>query len=70
MTTEALVKIFNTEFGMSAWPESYEVDYETYANVCVSVIKERTRYAINGRIVISIGPNEGIMLKNVELILK
>jgi len=81
MTTEELRKKFNDEFGpKDGWPLAYEVNAETYGNVCQSVFTWaaadnidkifRRGYGDLGIVEIAIGPNNGIMFKNVELILK
>ena len=76
MTTNELRDRFNNSFGLYKWPTTFEVDHETYANVCHDLfvhIKENNSTARIGsitRIEISIGPNHGIFFKNVELILK
>ena len=67
MTIEELLNHFNTNHGIVAnWPESYEVDHETFANICDFYF----HHEIDGFIKIFIGKNNGIMFKNVELILK
>lgn len=38
MTTDELHRFFNDKFGTyKSWPSKYEVDHETYANVCQTV---------------------------------
>jgi uncharacterized protein YeaC (DUF1315 family) len=77
MTTAQLKSIFNNEFGLGKWPDKYEVDHETYANVCQAIFNwlVETGNAQNypcleqDKEAISLGPNNGIMFKNVELIL-
>lgn len=79
MTAIELIKFFNQEFSKETpWPESYEVDAETYANVCQfifsKVVKEEEELLADWgefyTIRISVGKkNSGIMFKNVELIL-
>jgi hypothetical protein len=83
MTTDELHKLFNEEFGLNSWPITYEVDHETYANVCQSIFIHNAKDAklfwdnIENRkaksdlkaISILIGEHNGIMFKNVELIL-
>jgi hypothetical protein len=66
-TTEELRRKFNNEFRLSKWPATYEVDSETYANVCQTIFEWAGDL---GLVKIAIGPNNGIMFKNVELILK
>jgi len=73
LTIVELKKLFNES---NELPKTYEVDAETYANVCQSIFNnlwEFTEYwSERGirRIDLSLGPNKGIMFKNVELILK
>lgn len=53
------------------WPETFEVDHETYANVCQHVFDHIADNVEWGPIYeIALGPNKGLMFKNVELILK
>jgi len=71
MTTTELRKKFNSQFGIGVdWPKTYEVDAETYGNVCQSIFNNlREKYEYNV-IEISLGEHGGIMFKNVELIIK
>jgi len=80
MTTNELINFFNNTYGIDKeWPRTYEVDAETYLNVCQSVIEWSIARNLNvlrleGRIQgyhvgINVGPNKGIYFKNVELIL-
>lgn len=79
MTADELRKYFIETYGISiAWPKTFEVDHETYANCCQEIfnnfdfkdwsnmtgIKDVMFYTI------ALGPNRGLMFKNVELILK
>lgn len=79
MTTEELRRKFNETFGIDNWwPTFYEVDAETYGNVCNDIINHLINDIklymewdnLDKRVSISVGPNNGIMYKNVELILK
>lgn len=77
MTTSELYGLFNNTFGIGSWPKTYDVDHETYANVCQTLFEWKAeRVFVNNIkddmkwIEISIGANNGIMFKNVELILK
>ena len=75
MTANELIQFFNDRFILGEWPDQYEVDYETYANVCQTVFEhESTEILYFGKegsgVAVSLGPNHGIMFKNVELILK
>lgn len=78
MTAAELRRLFNNEFGLGSWPKTYEVDHETYANVCQAffswAIKNENDELVwieDGKVLIKValGPNFGIMFKNVELIL-
>lgn len=68
MTTEELAKKMNTEFSMTKWPAFMEVDHETYANVCHTILSEKVMNA-GGYVAIAIGNKRGLMFKNVQLIL-
>lgn len=75
MTAQELKNKLDNEFGFNKWPDTYEVDADTYANCCQFAFD-------NPRIFQGYGPNyvsitialgrlhNGIMFKNVELILK
>lgn len=76
MTANDLIRKFN-RYGLNKWPKTSAVDHVTYANVCQFIFESKIRnheeIAFQGNatdIVISVGPNNGIMFKNVELILK
>lgn len=85
MTSNELRKLFNDKFGNEKWPKTYEVDHETYANICQDIFdhhvqsktmfwdsvenaKDITDFQVIG-IFLGLTKN-GIMFKNVELILK
>ena len=77
MTTQELRKTFNDTFGLTDWPEKYEVDHETYANVCQELFSWKAERVFANNIEegikwieVSLGPNNGVIFKNVELILK
>ncbi|KKN41443.1 hypothetical protein LCGC14_0723140 [marine sediment metagenome] len=73
MTSHELRRRFNNEFGLGAWPLTYTVDYETYANVCQDIFNKAKPVAMItsiSRIEIGIGPARGIFFKNVELVLE
>lgn len=81
MTINELRTKFVTDFGLSEWPKAYEVDRETYNNVVMGIIeliikreeynlmrfgaKEEYKY-----VTLAFGPHNGIMFKNVELLVK
>ena len=70
MTADELAHLFNTEFGLhDQWPRSYKVDGDTYANVCQRIFEYAIKTGPYREITIFIGPNNGIIFKNVELIL-
>lgn len=84
MTTRELREIFNA-FGLNSWPKTYEVDADTYGHVVHDMIEfkiknkgmftdlDMTENGVprDGKIVdLIVGPNNGILYKNVELILK
>ena len=73
MTVQELDKVFRDSFGLSnQWPKTYEVDADTYANVCQHIIhnnSENTGVDYLGIIKIAIRRHGGIMFRNVELIL-
>jgi hypothetical protein len=68
MTTEELRSTFNDKFELNKWPQAYEVDHETYANVCQYTFHKKN----DGEpiIFIAIGKHGGILFKGVELLLK
>lgn len=60
------------------WPITYEIDHETYANVCQDLFDNIERDELITftssdlsfqRVKVSLGSHNGIMFKNVELIL-
>jgi len=81
MTTQELKEKFNSEFSYQGigtpWPKTFEVDHETYANVIQDLLDY---HKSQGRIInlsndvlsidIYVGPNNGILFKGIELILK
>lgn len=83
MTADQLRRVLDNEFGMSKWPETYQVSPETYANVCQAVFEhqfdQEELYWDNVKLdesstarvlAIAVGKkNKGLMFKNVELIL-
>lgn len=75
MTANELKLKFAHEYGYAEWPKTYEVDTETYGNVCQDLINNKvaTQSVVHRSgnisfITISIGPNNGIMFHNVELL--
>lgn len=78
MTANQLLTQLNNTYSLDKWPKAYEVDHETYANCCQAVFNwlVETGNAQNypclesDKEAVSLGPNNGIMFKDVELILK
>ena len=79
MTAEQFTRMLNINYGVEKeWPKELIVDAETYSLCCQAIIKrakeDRDLYfnwdGFENRINIAIGKNDGIMFKNVELILK
>jgi hypothetical protein len=77
VTAQQLVEHFNSTFGINAWPLTYHVDAETYANACQYVFNHIVEtqtigfYGYYAHISLSIGvTNNGLMFKGVELILE
>ena len=68
MTAQELRHYFNEMYGMhTPWPETHEVDAETYANCCQYVFDDM--YDENFiHVPIALGKNQGLIFKNVELI--
>lgn len=73
MTELELRAEFNKRYGIGTkWPKTYEVDSDTYSNVCQAMFttfSERVTTSIRTAKVM-LGSNNGIMWKGVELILK
>lgn len=76
MTPNELYKKFAQEFGFGEWPKSYAVDAETYGNVSQSVLDWLLEHEFPDThkdyfsLPVAVGPNNGIMFKGVELLLK
>lgn len=79
MNAEELRHKLEDEFGLNSWPQQYKVDAETYAKVCQSIFSNSSIKSegdiydhIRGivKVKIALGPHDGIMFKNIELILK
>lgn len=72
MTAEELITHFNRVYGMSnPWPTTYEVDPITYAHCCQKIFDHiKPTKDVMGGTLIQLGPNKGLMFKNVELILQ
>lgn len=78
MTTKQLIDHFNQNYGMfKTFPETFEVNHETYANVCHSLflLKREELVAVGIEPIkyytkVALGKHNGILFKGVELILK
>ena len=76
MTTEALKRRLTSKYDKLSkeWPSHLEVDADTYANVCQTIFdnvgsEDNDGANIVKRMTISFGVNNGILFKNIELIL-
>ncbi len=73
MTANELTNyLFNSWVPIDRQNATYEVDHETFANVCQAIFDMKApKGATSQRIIqIAIGKNNGIMFKGVEIILK
>ena len=77
MNAQELIQHLNRVFGMEkAWPKTYEVDPATYGECCQTIFSHETTEAVwetplhTQGLVITVGPNKGLMFKGVELILQ
>lgn len=68
MNANELIQYLNDTFGLNQWPNSYQVDEETYARVCQYIFDNLSK--TNGRVIVFLGKNNGIMIKNVELVMR
>lgn len=71
MTVEELVNYFNKNYGdkFLQYPDSLEIDVETYGHVCFKLISTLEN-SLDGNVLLYTGPQGGIMFKGVELILR
>lgn len=77
MTADELISTLNRIFGTERWPKTFEVDSDTYGHCCQRIFDSYThsnvvtvRPGIGIYYGIWLGPNKGLMFKNIELILK
>lgn len=73
MTLQELRTELNEKYGLDPWPATYEVDAETYGNVCRDLFKRRTKKSVGVgmyEIKFMVGVNNGPLFKGVELIMK
>lgn len=72
MTANELKKYFNNTYNTldKEWPKTFEVDAETYANCCQEIFNTKQKIRLNGILwmEVSVGDNNGLMFKNIELI--
>ena len=76
-TPDELRKHFNKTYGISVqWPKTFEVSAELYGRVCQEIFEHNLNYDFDEltddtlAIDVVLGPNKGIMFKNVELLIK
>jgi len=76
MTSRELKMHLNSIYGLDKkWPEEIVVDHETYANVCQDIFDHMVKTleiqptTYPNIIEICVGKRNGLMFKNVELIL-
>lgn len=70
MTAEELILQWNSEYGPNPWPVNKYVDSHTYANCCQYVFDRLRIHGYSDVVSIRVGPNGGLMFKNVELLLR
>lgn len=73
MTANELHIKFSHEYKLNKWPDTYEVDAETYGNVCHAILNSAVKIRKNSSLrtaYISIGEHNGIFFHGVELIIK
>lgn len=75
MNAKELNRHFVRTFGFNRWPNTFEVDAETYGLICQDVFDhELTRQFpavdVEFKLKIAMGPHNGIMFRDVELLLK
>ena len=68
MTVADLLDIFNNTYGLKHWPNIYEVDHDTFANVCFHIFRHHT--TAPQQISVALGSHAGIMFRGVEIVLK
>ena len=68
MSAGELRGYLNSTYGQFSRPSMFVVDAATYGNVVQELIKEETNRIFN-YVQLPLGPNDGIMFEEVELIL-
>ena len=72
MTLNELILYFNREYGTpgTIYPRTYEVDVETYANVCCALFQlALTNSTWHNVIHIAVGINGNPLVKGIEIIM-
>ena len=76
---EELIQYFNNAYGLDKeWPKQFEVSAATYGKVCQMLINKAKEdrdlyfnwYGFEDKVSIAIGLNNGVIFKNVELLIK
>lgn len=71
MTALELIEKLNNEYGTNEWPDTYEVDANTFVNVCQFIFKGKPKLRIQNHESVDIWLRHGnLLFKNVELIVK
>ncbi len=74
MTAQELRRHFEKTFGLGVWPDTFEVDAETYGRVVNELLSTMARFNPTPERVtwlkLAVGKSGGLFFKNVELILK
>lgn len=73
MTAEELRQLLNNTYNTEdkPFPETLEVDADTYANVCQYTFSTKSiKFGIEHQVKVWLGKNDGILYKGVELILR
>ena len=68
MTADELATYFNDTFDLGEWPRTFVVDAETYANCCQKVF-DYVNETLGAQVYLGV-ENNGLIFKNIELILK
>jgi hypothetical protein len=71
MTAKELKSKFIKDFGFKEWPETYEVDAETYGYVCQAIFDNWIERDFPPEFAsVRLGFQGGILFQNVELLIK
>jgi hypothetical protein len=67
---EELIQYFNNAYGIEReWPKTFEVSAELYGRCCQTIFDRENDKELAIKL-IKLGPNRGLMFKNVELIIR